>query len=186
MQQKRYHISITGIVQGVGFRPYVYSIAKMYCLNGWVLNSGGCVLIEVEGEKNNIDGFIDKVKNDSPKLAKIKDFKIIEKSHFGYKDFKIRISDYKSGGSIFLPPDVCICDDCLSEMYDSKNPRFRYPFINCTNCGPRFTIIKGVPYDRLNTTMNVFNLCEDCNKEYINPSNRRFHAEPISCYKCGP
>ena len=179
----RYRFKIEGIVQGVGFRPTVYKIAKSLNLKGFVLNSGEGVIIEIEGEKK--EKFIDTLKKNLPPLSKITN---IEKEILplkNYKTFEIKYSQ-KTSKTTFISPDISVCKDCLREMFDKSNRRYLYPFINCTNCGPRYTIIENIPYDRKNTSMKKFKMCESCEKEYKNPLNRRFHAEPISCFECGP
>ncbi|MGI8668821.1 MAG: carbamoyltransferase HypF [Aridibacter sp.] len=183
----RTQILVKGIVQGVGFRPYIYSLARSRSLNGQVFNNSNGVLIEVEGNAVSIQNFIDEIKTNPPPLSYIES---VEYSNFqdtaNYKDF--RIIESSSNGEKFTPvsPDVATCEDCLREMFDSNNRRHLYPFINCTNCGPRFTIIKDIPYDRKMTTMHEFEMCSDCRTEYENPLDRRFHAEPTACEKCGP
>jgi len=179
----RYKFLIQGIVQGVGFRPTVYKIAKELNLKGFVLNSGEGVIIEIEGEKK--DKFLDILKNNLPPLAKIENIELKKLPLKDYNNFEI-ISSKNSAKTTFISPDIAICDECLAEMFDKNNRRFLYPFINCTNCGPRFTIIKDIPYDRKNTSMSEFKMCKSCENEYNNPLDRRYHAEPISCYECGP
>ena len=179
----RYKFQIEGIVQGVGFRPTVYKIAKKLDLKGYVLNSGEGVIVEIEGE--NRDKFIDTLKKNLPPLAKIDK---IEKEVLPLKNYSefIIISSKNTSKTTFISPDKSVCEDCLKEMFDANNRRYLYPFINCTNCGPRYTIIENIPYDRKNTSMKKFKMCEKCEKEYTNPLDRRYHAQPISCYECGP
>ncbi len=179
----RYRFLIEGIVQGVGFRPTVFKIAKSLNLKGYVLNSGEGGIIEIEGDKK--DKFLDTLKKSLPPLAKIENIELKKLPLKNFNDFEI-IDSKNSTKTAFISPDISICDECLSEMFDKNNRRFLYPFINCTNCGPRFTIIKDIPYDRKNTSMSEFSMCEKCEKEYKNPLDRRYHAEPISCYECGP
>ncbi len=183
--QYRFEIKVFGIVQGVGFRPFVYRLAQKYNLSGYVLNDGNGVEIEVEGESCSVDMFYTELKQNPPSLAKID--KIVKKEILlkNTKTFEI-ISSSKSCVTTSLPLDVSLCDDCLEEMRDEKNRRYNYPFINCTNCGVRYTIIKSLPYDRVNTSMSFFEMCQECSKEYVNPKNRRYHAQPISCFECGP
>ncbi|MEW6570022.1 MAG: carbamoyltransferase HypF [Nitrospirota bacterium] len=179
----RLRISVKGIVQGVGFRPFVYSLAKSLNLKGFVLNSSEGVTIEVEGDNNS--AFLERLKKEAPPLSQIMSVDVASLPHYGYPDFQIRES--KDEGSFTLvSPDVSICDDCLRELMDNNDRRYLYPFINCTNCGPRYTITKSVPYDRPNTTMAVFKMCPDCDREYHDPENRRFHAQPNACPVCGP
>ncbi|WP_263832776.1 carbamoyltransferase HypF [Sulfurospirillum oryzae] len=179
-----YHIE--GIVQGVGFRPFVYTIASRYTLHGFVLNNPKGVLIEVEGFQESLDAFEQALFKELPPLARI-DF--WQKNILTCKDdlsFEIRHSDEASTKSSLVLPDMSICDDCLKELHDPTNRRYHYFFTNCTNCGPRYSIIKTVPYDRPYTSMQPFVMCEACQSEYTNPLNRRYHAQPISCSKCGP
>jgi hydrogenase maturation protein HypF len=179
----RLKISVKGIVQGVGFRPFVYSLAKSLKLKGFVLNSSNGVTIEIEGDNSSI--FIERLKKEAPPLSHIMSVDVISMSYHGYSDF--RIMESKDEGSFTLvSPDVSICNDCFREMLDRNDRRYLYPFINCTNCGPRYTITKSVPYDRPNTTMAVFKMCPECDREYHDPENRRFHAQPNACPVCGP
>jgi len=179
----RFLIKIKGIVQGVGFRPFIYNLAKNLNLKGYVKNTSDGVFIEVEG--NSLNEFLDSLKNKLPPLAKIDDIAIEELSAKGYEDFSI-IESIDQGSFTLISPDIAVCDDCLREMLDSSDRRYLYPFINCTNCGPRYSITQRVPYDRPNTTMSVFEMCPRCLSEYNDPSNRRFHAQPNACHNCGP
>jgi len=179
----RKKFQIGGIVQGVGFRPTVYRIAKELGLRGYVLNSGEGVVIEVEGEDASL--FLQKLIDSLPPLARIDEVNEENLQDAGYEDFIIKDS-LNSSKTAFVSPDISVCEECLKELRDKNNRRYLYPFINCTNCGPRYTIIKDIPYDRKNTSMNKFDMCEQCKKEYTDPLNRRYHAEPISCYECGP
>ncbi len=179
----RLKIVIKGIVQGVGFRPFVYNLAKSLNLKGFVLNSTDGVIIEIEGDEST--AFIERLQKEAPPLSKIMRIDIINLPYFGYTEFSIKKSK-DEGSFTLISPDVSICADCLKELLDKNDKRFLYPFINCTNCGPRYTITKSVPYDRPNTTMSVFKMCNDCNNEYHNPGNRRFHAQPNACPVCGP
>jgi len=183
---KTIHININGIVQGVGFRPFVYSLANRLLLTGKVWNTSSGVEIIISGEKNIIDDFIRELNDNPPSLARIDNLESQETDPFISSEFVI--IDSKVGESSFTPisPDICICNDCRKELFDPSNRRFRYPFINCTNCGPRVTIIKDIPYDRPKTTMADFPMCQDCQTEYNNPQDRRFHAQPIACSTCGP
>jgi hydrogenase maturation protein HypF len=179
-------VHIAGIVQGVGFRPFIYSTALRNSLVGWVRNSSAGVDIFVEGSHTQIESFLSHIPSEKPPLA------IIDEIHHeftqpeGFESFEIIPSQEIPGAFQPISPDVSICPDCLSELFDPQDMRYRYPFINCTNCGPRFTIIQGIPYDRPNTTMASFDLCEDCLSQYLNPQDRRFHAQPVACSKCGP
>jgi len=182
----RYKIFIKGRVQGVGFRPTIYRYAKEFNLSGFVCNKGSGVLIEIEGENKKIEEFIDKIKKHPPPRADIKEFEIHKIDIKGEKDFKIIKSKEGLKAEVEISPDIAICKDCLEELFNRSDRRYLFPFINCTNCGPRFTIIKKVPYDRKNTTMSEFTMCEICFKEYENPLSRRFHAQPNCCFSCGP
>ena len=182
----RYVVVIAGIVQGVGFRPFVYRLAKSLYLNGSVNNISDGVMIEVEGETSRLDAFVSKLKSEAPPISFIKDLKLIKKEPKGLIDFIIKQSSKSQDNKIYFSPDISICKDCAQELFNESDERHLYPFINCTNCGPRFTLIKGVPYDRINTTMDKFRMCESCEAEFSNPFNRRYHAQPISCYNCGP
>lgn len=181
------HIHISGIVQGVGFRPFVYGVATRLGLNGWVNNTSAGVDIEIQGINNNIEKFIAAIKNEKPPLAQINEFiaSDLENSNT-YTTFEIHASTSIRGAFQPIPPDVAICADCKNELFDPSDRRYLYPFINCTNCGPRFTIIKGIPYDRPKTTMADFPMCNECSIEYKNPLDRRFHAQPVACSTCGP
>lgn len=179
-------IHITGIVQGVGFRPFVYSLAKRFALTGWVRNTSAGVDIEVDGTKSAIDDFLQALKNELPPLARMDDLQVTWRDANGFTTFEIVHSEAVAGAFQLISPDVSLCPDCLRELFDPKDRRYRYPFINCTNCGPRFTIITDIPYDRPNTTMAPFAMCTDCAAEYLNPLDRRFHAQPVACPVCGP
>ena len=181
-----YRIAVTGVVQGVGFRPFVYNLATRLALNGWVLNHSGGVDIEVEGPETEIERFIAALRAEAPPLAHITSVEARPISTNGYDRFEIRHSERQEGHYQLISPDVATCPDCARELFDPNDRRYRYPFINCTNCGPRFTIIDDIPYDRPNTTMRAFPLCGDCRTEYENPANRRFHAQPNACPVCGP
>ena len=179
-------IVVKGIVQGVGFRPFIYKNATKNNLKGFVNNTSKGVFIEVEGYEEDITYFIDEIKHKPPVLSKVTDIKIIDKEIEGYTNFKIIESKEEEEAITLLSPDIATCDDCLKDISDVNNRRYRYPFTNCTNCGPRFSITKKVPYDRENTTMDVFQMCSECREEYNDPLNRRFHAQPNGCSKCGP
>ena len=179
-------IHIKGTVQGVGFRPFVYSMAKKYNIGGWVRNSSAGVEIRANGTPKEMRDFITEVKTKPPPLAKIDEFLVSDNNSTCSKDFTILPSQTIPGEFIPISPDVSICSDCQQELFDPGNHRYRYPFINCTNCGPRLTIIKKIPYDRPNTTMAEFAMCDRCQAEYKNPQNRRFHAQPVACHDCGP
>ncbi|HEX3011715.1 MAG TPA: carbamoyltransferase HypF [Syntrophomonadaceae bacterium] len=181
-----YQIKIQGIVQGVGFRPHVYRLAHEYELNGWVLNSSAGVLIEAEGNAENLNQFAHRLVADPPPMAVIRSCQITPIEPLGFNDFTIRKSDNQEEKTVMISPDIAICPDCKREVLNPQDRRFGYPFTNCTNCGPRFTIIKDVPYDRAMTTMAPFVMCPTCQKEYDNPMHRRFHAQPNACPVCGP
>lgn len=179
-------IHINGVVQGVGFRPFVYNLAKKLGIQGWVRNTSAGVDIEADATKETLDHFINALKNEAPPLARIDDITVEYSTANGHQDFTIIPSTPIPHAFQPISPDVSICDDCLRELFSPDDRRYRYPFINCTNCGPRFTIIKDIPYDRPNTTMANFPLCDDCAQEYHDPTNRRFHAQPVACPVCGP
>jgi len=181
-----YRIKVFGSVQGVGFRPFVYRIASELSLKGFVLNSPEGVLIEVEGPKEVLDKFLIKLQKEKPPLAHIYSLELEVLPEKGYKTFEIRKSSEGGKKEVFVLPDIATCEECLKELFDPTNRRYRYPFINCTNCGPRFSIIERLPYDRKNTTMRKFKMCPDCEREYNDPSDRRFHAQPNACPVCGP
>jgi len=183
---QRARLLIKGIVQGVGFRPFIYQLAHDFSLNGWVLNSSRGVIIEAEGTTDDVNGFIKEIETKSPPLALIESIECEILPPAGYESFIIKSSLQEDKKFLLISPDISICDDCLRELFDSKDRRYRYPFINCTNCGPRFTIIEDIPYDREKTTMKKFKMCERCQKEYDDPANRRFHAQPNACADCGP
>lgn len=186
MACKLAQVSIKGIVQGVGFRPFVYRLAKEQSLTGWVRNTSGNVQVEVEGEEEDLNQFLTRLKNETPPVAEIEEFLVSFLSPKGYKDFEIKKSEREEGKYQQVSPDIATCKDCLREIFDLGDRRYRYPFTNCTNCGPRFTIIKDIPYDRPLTTMKHFKMCPECQGEYENPLDRRFHAQPNACPKCGP
>ena len=183
---ERRQIGVRGVVQGVGFRPFVYRLAHDHELNGWVLNHSGGVEIEVEGAPAALDAFVRALTEQAPPLARIVAVEIAGAPPVGYEQFEIRHSVAKEGRYQLISPDIATCADCLSELLDPADRRYRYPFTNCTNCGPRFTIIRDIPYDRPLTTMAPFAMCPDCQREYDNPLDRRFHAQPNACPVCGP
>jgi hydrogenase maturation protein HypF len=179
-------ISVRGIVQGVGFRPFVYGLAVKHNLKGWVYNTSEDVKIEVEGEAEAIKQFERELETNAPPLAHIENTTIEYHPLQGYKNFEIRHSQAQEGKYQLISTDVATCQACLDELLNPEDRRYRYPFTNCTNCGPRFTIIEGMPYDRPKTTMRYFQMCPRCQAEYDNPLDRRFHAQPNACPKCGP
>ena len=179
-------ITVTGVVQGVGFRPFVYRLAHDHNLTGWVLNHSGGVDIEVEGRPAALDAFLRDLTVQAPPLARIESLTAEDAPPNGHTAFEIRQSVAQKGRYQLISPDIATCPDCLRELLDPNDRRYRYPFTNCTNCGPRFTIITDIPYDRPQTTMRVFPMCPDCQAEYDDPLNRRFHAQPNACPVCGP
>ncbi len=179
-------ISVRGVVQGVGFRPFVLKLATKYDLKGWVCNTSGDVKIELEGETEAVGNFIQDLRGKTPPLAHIEEIKIRHRPPANHESFKIRRSITQEGKYQLVSPDIATCQECLEEIKAPDDRRYRYPFTNCTNCGPRFTIIKDIPYDRPKTTMKPFKMCPDCQQEYDDPLNRRFHAQPNACPKCGP
>ena len=182
----RLRVRVTGTVQGVGFRPYVYRLAGELSLGGFVLNDTRGVLIEVEGSTTVIDRFLERLPSEAPPLAVVEQMVFEEVPPSGDPDFAIRDSVGGAVPDAPVTPDTATCDDCLRELFDPSDRRYRYPFINCTNCGPRFTIVRGVPYDRPLTTMAAFKMCPRCRAEYDDPADRRFHAQPNACPACGP
>jgi hydrogenase maturation protein HypF len=183
---QRLQIVIRGAVQGVGFRPFIYRIATDMMLNGWVLNSTQGVFIEVEGVRESLERFILRVEQEKPPRSFIQSFEYSYLDPIGFTTFEIKKSKDSSEISALILPDIAVCPDCIEEIFDPNNRRYHYPFTNCTNCGPRFSIIEKLPYDRQNTSMKKFKMCTDCLREYEDPLNRRFHAQPNACPKCGP
>ncbi|MGJ0315670.1 carbamoyltransferase HypF [Aliarcobacter cryaerophilus] len=179
-------ISIFGIVQGVGFRPYIYNLARKHKINGWVRNDENGVEIEAYAKKEDIENFINEIKVNPPVLSKISDIKIEKKKQSIYSHFDIIESTNSKNKTTIISPDMAICKDCIADIFDETNFRFLYPLNNCTNCGPRYSILKAIPYDRVNTSLKKFPLCKKCDKEFIDPKNRRYHAQAISCEECGP
>jgi hydrogenase maturation protein HypF len=186
MNVVRQKIVIEGIVQGVGFRPFIYQLAKRFGLAGNVFNDTRGVTIEVEGDDNRLSAFVNAIHDEKPPLASIQSCKAQQIPVLGDSDFFILQSTQDGSRRAQIPPDTFVCADCLRELFDPSDRRYRYPFINCTNCGPRYTIVRGIPYDRLLTTMANFPLCRTCLEEYENPASRRFHAQPNACPDCGP
>jgi len=180
------HIHVTGVVQGVGFRPFVYGLATRLDLHGWVCNTSAGVEIHVEGDRSNVEAFIESLSAEAPPLARIDQVSAWEEAAEHFSSFEIKESEKVKGAFQPISPDVALCTDCERELFDPDDRRYLYPFINCTNCGPRFTIIKDLPYDRPATTMADFPMCDACRAEYEDPVNRRFHAQPVACPDCGP
>lgn len=179
-------IRVNGIVQGVGFRPFVYNLADKYELKGFVLNNTEGVTIRVEGDALKIEGFFEEVRTNPPPLAQISNVTKEAVEFQGFQEFKVEKSTSSDKRTTFIPPDTGVCRDCLREFFDEGDRRFLYPFITCTHCGPRFSIIEDIPYDRATTAMQSFPLCADCQSEYDSPPDRRFHTEPTACGECGP
>jgi len=174
-------------VQGVGFRPFIHKLVQSYGLKGYIKNSSSGVEMELEGERAVLDGVLARIPESAPKLAVIEKIRAGYSDELrGYADFRILESRTEAQRSTLISPDICVCDDCLREMRDKKDRRHAYPFINCTNCGPRFTIIKDIPYDRAKTSMSEFPMCPDCEREYSDIDDRRYHAQPDCCPDCGP
>ena len=184
----RQRFTVVGVVQGVGFRPFVHRIATELGLAGFVGNDSGAVFIEVQGPIARIDEFGRRLSAEAPPLARINTVSIadVEANALGGNGFRIVESQAAPGATSPIPPDIAVCDDCITELFNPRDRRYRHPFITCTNCGPRFTIIRALPYDRPTTTMSTFAMCERCAGEYHDPANRRFHAQPIACPDCGP
>ncbi len=182
----RRQIRVRGIVQGVGFRPFVYNLARNLGLTGHVLNSSAGVTIEVEGDETQIERFLETLRRAAPPLASMKEVLVQELAPQGESEFSICESCSEDGEFVLISPDVAACDACWQDFSDPRNRRHGYPFTNCTNCGPRYTIIQDIPYDRPATTMSPFRMCERCQAEYESPSDRRFHAQPNACPACGP
>ncbi len=184
----RQRFTVTGVVQGVGFRPFIHRIAGELGLAGFVGNDSGAVFIEVQGPYARIDEFHRRLRAEAPPLAVISAVRIVDLSAEQLSDsgFRIVESTTVAGATTPIPPDIAVCDDCITELFDPNDRRYRHPFVTCTNCGPRFTIIRALPYDRPATTMSAFTMCERCAAEYRDPADRRFHAQPIACPDCGP
>ncbi|TDX52397.1 carbamoyltransferase HypF [Orenia marismortui] len=186
MKKVRKKIKIKGIVQGVGFRPFIYRLASKQNLVGWVNNNSQGVIIDIEGESEKISSFLSLINSKSPPLAKIDSIELREVPLKGYDNFSIKQSSTNTEDITLISSDIVTCLDCQEEVKNFNNHRYRYPFTNCTNCGPRYSIIEDLPYDRAVTTMKDFKMCDSCREEYEDPSSRRFHAQPNACPKCGP
>lgn len=185
IQKKRLRVTMQGVVQGVGFRPFIYRLATELGLVGWVNNSAGGVALEVEGTEANLQAFLLRIEQELPPRASIQSLESKLLAPINYTEFEIRAS---TGGdkTALIMPDLATCSDCLREIFNPGDRRYLYPFTNCTNCGSRFSILEALPYDRPNTTMKQFQMCIHCQSEYESPLNRRFHAQPIACSQCGP
>lgn len=186
MEHFTYKIDITGTVQGVGFRPFIYALSQRYLLVGTVSNNSAGVEIYINADVHTLKQFLIAVEYESPPLASIDNIKHEEVSYRDFDDFKIIETEKKGNVTVNIPPDVSICAECEAELFDPSNRRYGYPFISCTNCGVRYSIIYDLPYDRCNTSMQFFEMCQACEKEYTDPLDRRYHAQPIGCYDCGP
>lgn len=184
--QQRLQVRVYGLVQGVGFRPFVYRAADEFGLTGFVENNDRGVDIEVEGTRSALDAFVERIEGGAPPLATVASIEVSTIAPRHDDGFRIRESERHGVATTQISPDAAICDDCLSELFDRDDRRYGYPFINCTNCGPRYTIVEGIPYDRPLTSMKGFEMCPDCRREYHDPFNRRFHAQPNACPVCGP
>lgn len=185
------HIHVTGIVQGVGMRPFVYREAMAHGICGWVLNAGDGVHIEAHARAEAVDGFVAALSEHAPAAARVEHVEVVDLAANGWdaaneEGFRIVASQDQTAHTTLVSPDIATCDDCLRELFDPADRRYHYPFINCTNCGPRFTIIRSLPYDRAATSMDRFPMCPECAAEYANPLDRRFHAQPDACFDCGP
>ena len=180
-----YSIKIRGVVQGVGFRPFVYRLAQANGLTGWVLNAEEGVEIHLEGEERPLKLFLEELKNPPP-AATIVTLRVTPVEAAGFREFIIRTSKRELKLTVRVSPDLPVCDDCLAELFDACDRRYLYPYINCTNCGPRYSVIRSLPYDRPNTTMARWPMDDYCAAEYEDPRNRRFHAQPVACPECGP
>ena len=184
--KRRIRYLFTGIVQGVGFRPFIYRVATKHRLGGFVCNTPEGVTLEVEGPAGRVEKFSSEVLKSLPPAADVSSISNAEVAILGESEFRIVASEQEGRKEVLISPDIATCADCMRELKDPQNRRYRYPFINCTNCGPRLTIICDVPYDRANTSMACFALCPRCRAEYEDPADRRFHAEPNACPVCGP
>ena len=185
------HIHVTGIVQGVGMRPFVYREAMAHGICGWVLNAGDGVHIEAHAPADALDAFVAALSAHAPAAARVEYVEVVDLAAHGWdtaneQGFRIVASQDQTAHTTLVSPDIATCDDCLRELFDPADRRYHYPFINCTNCGPRFTIIRSLPYDRAATSMNCFPMCPECAAEYADPLDRRFHAQPDACFDCGP
>ena len=179
-------IKVRGVVQGVGFRPFVYRIARELDLSGWVLNGEEGVAIHLEGDEAVLQEFLTRLKSEAPPASRIAAIEVASVDVLGLQEFVIKESERNRRPTVRISPDLPVCDECSRELADSSNRRYRYPYINCTNCGPRYTVILALPYDRPNTTMKDWPFDEYCDREYHDPANRRFHAQPVACPACGP
>lgn len=182
----RRRVTVRGVVQGVGFRPYLYGLATELALAGHVTNTPEGVVVEVEGTASAVARFCDRIAAQAPPLARVESVHHREMPPVGGAAFTILTSRTGGPARTLVSPDSATCADCLAELADPADRRYRHPFVNCTHCGPRYTIVTGVPYDRAHTTMAGFAMCSDCAREYADPADRRFHAQPVACPACGP
>ena len=184
---ERVRVRVRGVVQGVGFRPFVHRLANRHGISGFVLNDSDGVVVEAEGEAGAVAAFVSAITTEAPPLARVSSVDAVACPPRHEPGFTIVVSENGARSrTTLIAPDAATCDECLTELFDPADRRYRYPFLNCTNCGPRFTIVTSVPYDRPRTTMAGFPLCAACRREYEDPTDRRFHAEPIACPDCGP
>src|SRR5437588_1749810 len=186
IEMERREISVRGIVQGVGFRPFVYALAQQCGLSGVVQNDVQGVHVEVEGPRDDVERFLRRIETEAPPLAAVEAVTWQRQATRGEREFRIEVSQSGANKQALVSPDMATCADCLRELFEPADRRYRYPFINCTNCGPRFTITRSIPYDRATTTMAAFAMCPACRREYDEPLDRRFHAQPNACPECGP
>ena len=185
-QRRRVRIKLTGLVQGVGFRPFIYRLARQWHVTGWVNNSTDGVIIEAEASASDLDAFLKQIRSVPPAHSLIDTIHCTNLEPQGDAEFVIQESQTQAAKTTLVLPDIATCPECLQEVFDPDNRRYLYPFTNCIHCGPRYSIIEAIPYDRANTSMNTFAMCPECQKEYDNPNNRRFHAQPNACPTCGP
>src|ERR1700722_4767235 len=172
-------IRVRGVVQGVGFRPFVYRLAQANTLAGWVLNGDQGVEIHLEGAERDMEAFVEEMQSRHPAASIISEVEVEPALFEDLNEFTIRESHHAGRPTVHVSPDLPVCDDCLNECFDPSDQRYRYPYINCTNCGPRYSVILALPYDRANTTMREWPMDAYCDSEYHNPANRRFHAQPV-------
>ena len=179
-------LELQGAVQGVGFRPFVYQLATRLGLTGWVRNTSHGVTIEIEGQRKSLNNFLDRLEPEKPPAAHIQDIDQVSIRSVNDAQFKIINSIPEQVPTVWILPDLATCAECRMEIMDRNNRRYQYPFTNCTRCGPRYSILNSLPYDRPRTSMSRFTMCNPCQAEYENPDDRRFHAQPNACPQCGP
>ena len=185
-ERRAVRVRITGVVQGVGFRPFVYRLAIENGISGWVLNGEDGVHVVAEAASEAIGRFVEALRTQAPPAANVATFEVADVEVAGFEAFEIHESTGGEKPTVRISPDLAVCDDCLRELFDPDDRRFGYPYINCTNCGPRYSIVLGLPYDRPRTVMHEWPLCAPCRREYEDPADRRFHAQPVACPACGP